>query len=47
MLGYVYVKNLPEAIKSAGGIITDIRRIITAYNPLSPTCVFDIFLDKS
>lgn len=47
MLGHGYVKNLPEAIKSAGGVITDIKRIMTAYNPLNPTYVFDIFLDKS
>jgi len=37
-----YVKGIPEAIKEAGGILHDIRKIENTGNPLNPTYLFDI-----
>ena len=42
MSNHGYIKRLPEAIKEAGGILKDIRKIESSVNPLNPTYLFDI-----
>ena len=42
MTRHGYIKEIPEAIKEAGGILRDIQRINNIDNSLNPTYLFDI-----
>ena len=42
MSSHGYIKNLPQAIKEAGGILHDVQRLENISNPLNPTYLFDI-----
>lgn len=40
MANHGYIKNIPEAIKEAGGILKDIKKIENTGTPLNPTYLF-------